>query len=123
MAESGTGEVLLEVDGGVAIVTLNAPDRRNALTPAMADELIATFDEVDGRPDVGALVIRAVGLSANTKHDAYAVWLSTPGVTVPFGAFVSSSWMPPLTSMNPTRESGPTSAPTADSPDICSCSE
>jgi enoyl-CoA hydratase/carnithine racemase len=36
--------VLLEVDGGVAIVTLNAPDRRNALTPAMADELIATFD-------------------------------------------------------------------------------
>ena len=44
-------------------MTLNAPDRRNALTPAMADELIATFDEVDGRADVGALVIRAVGKS------------------------------------------------------------
>lgn len=63
MADSGSGEVLLEVDGGVAIVTLNAPDRRNALTPGMADELIATFDEVDGRSDVGALVIRAVGKS------------------------------------------------------------
>ena len=63
MADSGTGEVLLEVDGGVAVVTLNAPDRRNALTPGMADELIATFDEVDGRSDVGALVIRAVGKS------------------------------------------------------------
>src|ERR1700710_2746873 len=63
VADSGTGEVLLEVDGGVAIVTLNAPDRRNALTPAMADELIATFDEVDGRSDVGALVIKAVGKS------------------------------------------------------------
>jgi enoyl-CoA hydratase len=63
VADSGSGEVLLEVDGGVAIVTLNAPDRRNALTPAMADELIATFDEVDGRADVGALVIRAVGKS------------------------------------------------------------
>ncbi|HSO99490.1 MAG TPA: sigma factor-like helix-turn-helix DNA-binding protein [Solirubrobacteraceae bacterium] len=25
------------------------------------------------------LVIRAVGVPANTKHDAYAVWLSTPG--------------------------------------------
>jgi len=60
---AGTGEVQLEVDGGVAVVTLNAPDRRNALTPAMADELIATFDEVDGRADVGALVIRAVGKS------------------------------------------------------------
>ena len=60
---AGSGEVLLEVDGGVAIVTLNAPDRRNALTPAMAAELIETFDEVDGRPEVGALVVRAVGKS------------------------------------------------------------
>ena len=60
---AGSGEVLLEVDGGVAIVTLNAPDRRNALTPGMADELIATFDEVDTKPEVGALVIRGVGKS------------------------------------------------------------
>src|SRR3954447_12480080 len=60
---AGSGEVLLEVDGGVAVVTLNAPDRRNALTPAMADELIATFDEVDAKPEVGALVIRAEGKS------------------------------------------------------------
>src|SRR3954462_12178043 len=60
---AGSGEVLLEVGGGVAVVTLNAPDRRNALTPAMADELIATFDEVDAKPEVGALVVRAVGKS------------------------------------------------------------
>jgi hypothetical protein len=60
---AGSGEVLFEVDGGVAIVTLNAPDRRNVLTPAMADELIATFDEVDAKPEVGALVVRAVGKS------------------------------------------------------------
>ena len=60
---AGSGEVLLEVDGGVAIMTLNAPDRRNALTPGMAGELIATFDEVDAKPEVGALVIRAVGKS------------------------------------------------------------
>jgi enoyl-CoA hydratase/carnithine racemase len=60
---AGSGEVLLEVDGGVAIVTLNAPDRRNALTPAMAAELIETFDEVDARSEVGALVVRAVGKS------------------------------------------------------------
>jgi len=58
-----SGEVRLEVDGGVAVVTLDAPQRRNALTPAMATELIATFDEVDARDDVGALVVRAVGKS------------------------------------------------------------
>jgi enoyl-CoA hydratase/carnithine racemase len=56
-------EVLLEVDGGVAVVTLNAPDRRNALTPAMASELIGVFDEVDARAEIGAVVIRAVGKS------------------------------------------------------------
>ncbi|MCW2535413.1 MAG: putative enoyl-CoA hydratase echA14, partial [Modestobacter sp.] len=56
-------EVLLEVDEGVAVVTLNAPQRRNALTPAMAGELIAAFDEVDARDDVGALVVRGVGKS------------------------------------------------------------
>ncbi|MGY1621039.1 enoyl-CoA hydratase/isomerase family protein [Geodermatophilus sp. SYSU D00965] len=60
---TGSGEVLLEVDGGVAVVTLNAPDRRNALTPGMARELIGLFDEVDGRPEVGALVVKAVGKS------------------------------------------------------------
>ncbi|GAA4727375.1 enoyl-CoA hydratase [Modestobacter marinus] len=58
-----SGEVQLEVSDGVAVVTLNAPQRRNALTPAMAAELIATFDEVDGRDDVGALVVQAVGRS------------------------------------------------------------
>jgi enoyl-CoA hydratase/carnithine racemase len=63
MGVSGSGQVLLEVDGGVAIMTLNAPDRRNALTPAMASELIETFDEVDAKPEVGALVIRVVGKS------------------------------------------------------------
>ncbi|MCZ2838278.1 enoyl-CoA hydratase/isomerase family protein [Modestobacter sp. VKM Ac-2985] len=58
-----SGEVQLEVSEGVAVVTLNAPQRRNALTPAMAAELIATFDEVDAREDVGALVVQAVGKS------------------------------------------------------------
>jgi enoyl-CoA hydratase len=57
--QSGTARLLLGIYGGVAIVTLNAPDRRNALTPGMADELIATFDEVDGRTEVGALEVRA----------------------------------------------------------------
>ena len=59
----GSGEGLLMVAGGVAIVTLNALERHNALTPEMAYELIATFDEVDATPKVGALVIRPVGKS------------------------------------------------------------
>lgn len=60
---AGSGEVLLEVQDGVAVVTLNAPDRRNALTPGMATDVIEAFDEVDERTDVGALVVKAVGKS------------------------------------------------------------
>src|SRR3954464_15993924 len=60
---AGSREVLLDFEGAVAVVTLNAPQRRNALTPAMADELIATFHEVDAREDVGAVVVRGVGKS------------------------------------------------------------
>ncbi len=63
MSDTVSDEVQLEVDGAVAVVTLNAPARRNALTPAMAGELIGAFDEVDARADVGALVIRGVGKS------------------------------------------------------------
>lgn len=61
LQETGSGEVLVEVEG--AVVTLNAPDRRNALTPSMAAELIGLFKEGDARPEVGALVVRAVGRS------------------------------------------------------------
>ena len=56
-------EVLLDFDGAVAVVTLNAPERRNALTPGMAHEFMSALAEVDGRTDVGALVVRGVGRS------------------------------------------------------------
>src|SRR5947209_17077494 len=45
------------------MVSLNAPDRRNALTPDMATEVIEAFAEVSARSDVGALVLNAVGKS------------------------------------------------------------
>lgn len=54
-------EVRCEVDEGVAVVTLAAPQRRNALTVEMAAELIAAFDEIDARDDVGAAVVRGSG--------------------------------------------------------------
>ncbi|GAC1535208.1 MAG: enoyl-CoA hydratase [Acidimicrobiales bacterium] len=41
----------------VAVVTINDPDRRNALTPAMNAELIATMDRLEGDAGVGAVVI------------------------------------------------------------------
>ena len=54
-------DVLLERDAGVATITLNAPDRRNALTRAMARDLVAACEEVDADPAVGAVVVRGAG--------------------------------------------------------------
>lgn len=54
-------EVEFQVDAGVAVVTLAAPDRRNALTPRMADELVDALDRADADPTVGAVLIRGGG--------------------------------------------------------------
>lgn len=54
-------EVRYDVTDGVAIVTLAAPQRRNALTVEMAGALIDAFDEIDARDDVGATVVRGSG--------------------------------------------------------------
>ena len=54
-------EVRLEREGTVAVVTLNAPERRNALTPSMVEELVAACAAIDADPGVGAVVIQAEG--------------------------------------------------------------
>ncbi len=56
-------EVLLERDGGVAVVTLAAPERRNAFVPSMVRELLDACAEIDADPEVGAVVIQAQGRS------------------------------------------------------------
>ena len=50
-------EIELSVDGHVAVITLAATDRRNALTPAMAADLVEACEEVDRNRDIGAVVV------------------------------------------------------------------
>ncbi|MEW6474486.1 MAG: enoyl-CoA hydratase-related protein [Actinomycetota bacterium] len=50
-------EIELSVDGPVAVITLAAHDRRNALTPAMAADLVAACEEIDRNADIGAVVV------------------------------------------------------------------
>jgi enoyl-CoA hydratase len=51
--------VPLQVDrqGRVAILTLDDPDRRNALTPGLVDEIVAATDAADADDGVGAIVV------------------------------------------------------------------
>ena len=54
-------EIRVERRDGVATLTLNAPERRNALTVAMAEALVAACEEIDADPAVGAVVVRGEG--------------------------------------------------------------
>jgi enoyl-CoA hydratase len=47
--------------GGVALLSLNSPARRNALTVAMAEELVAACEQLDADRVVGAVVVRGEG--------------------------------------------------------------
>lgn len=44
-------------DGRVAIVTLDAPERRNSLTIEMVDRIVEVFDEIDADDGIGAVVV------------------------------------------------------------------
>jgi enoyl-CoA hydratase len=46
-----------EIADGVATVTLADPDRRNALTLPMVTEIADLFDDLEGDPSVGAVVV------------------------------------------------------------------
>jgi enoyl-CoA hydratase len=54
-------QVLVERRDRVAVVTLNAPERRNALDLTLNAELIATMDALERDPGVGAVVVTGAG--------------------------------------------------------------
>jgi enoyl-CoA hydratase len=74
------GEIRFERDGTVAIVSLAAPQRRNALLPEMAAELVAVCAQIDADSEVGAVVIRADGASfcSGAHRDLLATCAADP---------------------------------------------
>lgn len=68
------GEVQVEVRDHVAVVTLAAPERRNAFVPAMVHELLEACDAIDRDLTIGAVVVRAQGASfcAGAHRDVLA---------------------------------------------------
>jgi enoyl-CoA hydratase/carnithine racemase len=54
-------EILLEVSEGVALVTLNRPERLNAYTPTMGHELAEAFAACDADDAVRAIVVTGAG--------------------------------------------------------------
>ncbi len=71
-------EVRLKVDGQVAVITLAAPERRNALTKPMVEELLAACDSIDANHAIGAVIVQALGDSfCSGAHRALLAEAST----------------------------------------------
>jgi trans-feruloyl-CoA hydratase/vanillin synthase len=69
MAKEIKNLVKLEYDNGVAWVTINRPEKRNALSPNISFRMLEIFDEVEAREDVGVLVLTGEGTAFSAGMD------------------------------------------------------
>jgi enoyl-CoA hydratase/carnithine racemase len=71
MADRGEKEMMIlrEIAGATAIVTLNRPERRNALSLELMRELGDALDEIGRHPQVRAVILAASGSVFSSGHD------------------------------------------------------
>ncbi|HET9729068.1 MAG TPA: enoyl-CoA hydratase/isomerase family protein [Acidimicrobiia bacterium] len=67
------GSVRLDVDGVIATITNDNPDKHNAFDDDMDAQLFAIFDELARRPDIRAIVWRGEGKSFSSGRDASSI--------------------------------------------------
>jgi enoyl-CoA hydratase/carnithine racemase len=65
--------VRLDIDGAVAVITNDNPDKHNAFDDAMDQRLFEILGELASRPDVRAVVWRAEGRSWSSGRDVAAI--------------------------------------------------
>jgi trans-feruloyl-CoA hydratase/vanillin synthase len=64
-----TDVVLLDVEDEIAWVTLNRPDKRNAMNPAVNKRMLEILDELEDRDDVKVMVLTGAGDSFSAGMD------------------------------------------------------
>jgi enoyl-CoA hydratase/carnithine racemase len=69
ISTTGSRIVLLTEQGPATRVTLNRPEKRNALSLEVMEELIATLRTIGANPDVRAIVIAGAGSAFSAGHD------------------------------------------------------
>lgn len=65
--------IALSIDGAIATITNNNPEKHNAFDDAMDLRLFEILDELAGTPDVRAIVWRAEGKSFSSGRDVAAI--------------------------------------------------
>ena len=73
-AKAKYAEIIYEVSDNIATVTLHRPDKMNAFTGVMMNELLQVFDEIDADDNVRAVIVtgsgRAFCAGADLSHGA-----------------------------------------------------
>jgi enoyl-CoA hydratase/carnithine racemase len=79
MAAGGNGEVRVEYDGHLATLTLDRPDRLNAMSDHMEQQLWSAFAELESRGDVYCVLWRAEGRAFSAGRDVGELGNRGPG--------------------------------------------
>src|SRR5262249_22169389 len=59
----------LEKQDRIGTLTLNRPEKLNALNPSLITEFVEAVDQVAGDPDIKVLIIRGAGRAFSTGYD------------------------------------------------------
>jgi len=71
--------LLVERDGPVLVLTMNRPERRNALSPSMMRAMGEAWDEVNANPDIRVAVLTGAGGCFCAGADLQGMTQSHPG--------------------------------------------
>src|SRR5688572_28331413 len=71
--------LLVERDGPVMVLTMNRPERRNALSPSMMEGMSAAWDEVNANPDIRVAILTGAGGCFCAGADLQAMTETHPG--------------------------------------------
>jgi enoyl-CoA hydratase len=71
--------LLVERDGHVLVLTMNRPERKNALSPSMMEGMAAAWDEVNANPDIRVAILTGAGGCFCAGADLQAMTELHPG--------------------------------------------
>ena len=66
-------EALYEIKDGIAYITMNRPEKLNAIDPAMRQILWDSFQDVKNNPEVRCAIVTGAGRAFSTGHDLVAM--------------------------------------------------
>lgn len=93
-------DILYETDGRLAVITLNRPDKLNALSNRLRGELFYALKDAEADPEVGVIILRGAGRAFSSGYDlAGGAGAGRPGTDSPY--------LDPRTGLPPTPTTRP----------------